>query len=137
MHAELPQINETGEFSNITVVESRIQSVIQATTTIYSFGQRILETTQTVYPQPSYPHRPDHPRRYMYHLDFAKSFFSVFFNGLSHLEEHERVVAMENLCVIQVLKCAEDAPDTVLAWQFSVGDSHVSVAQVNVIPHMA
>ncbi|KAJ3089846.1 hypothetical protein HK102_005334 [Quaeritorhiza haematococci] len=120
-------ITHPSTFRSISLFESAQYRTIQATTTVYSFGKRILETKEIRYPTLS-------KGRYLYHFDFVKQFFGTFFDGFKDLEVHEIEVAVENISVMQTFEDMDAAPEpkllSCLAYEFSVGDAETEVFNI-------
>ncbi|KAI8998291.1 hypothetical protein BC832DRAFT_522619, partial [Gaertneriomyces semiglobifer] len=69
---------------------------VECTTTVYHFGERILETKQILGP------REYDVERHMYHFDFVPQFFEAFLAGFQCFEgDAERKIAIENLSIMQ------------------------------------
>ncbi|KNC99745.1 uncharacterized protein SPPG_05125 [Spizellomyces punctatus DAOM BR117] len=121
----------TGDFRNISVFESTRAKTLECTTTVYHFGQRILETKQVQYPLPASPTTTPTttttPQRHLYHFDFVKQFFSAFLAGFQCLRmDVERMIAIDNLSVMQVfedvsLPFEQPSPLLCVLYQFECG----------------
>lgn len=93
-------VTNFGDFKNISLFETKSIRTIECTTSVYSFGKRILETKELQQPQ-----RCVKEDSYFYQFDFVRQFFTVFLNGFKFLEcEDEAKVAIENLTIMQVKK---------------------------------
>ncbi|KAJ3179989.1 hypothetical protein HDU85_004275, partial [Gaertneriomyces sp. JEL0708] len=110
-------------FKNLAVFEGRRGKMVECTTTVYHFGERILETKQILGPREcteskSSPRhgqkdrgnrgmrtltdRKDDAERHMYHFDFVPQFFEAFLAGFQCFEgDAERKIAIENLSIMQ------------------------------------
>ncbi|KAI9207847.1 uncharacterized protein BJ171DRAFT_256283 [Polychytrium aggregatum] len=118
----------SGVCKNIAIYESLRYRTIECTTSIHSFGKKILETTEMRYPL-------NQDDRLIYRFDFAGDFFNTFLNGFSQLETYsEAVWAIENLTVMQIYKDidAGNAPTTVLclAFVFEPGAGGIDVLRL-------
>ncbi|KAJ8331762.1 hypothetical protein BDV3_000749 [Batrachochytrium dendrobatidis] len=88
-----------GEFKNILIFESKRTMQIECTTSVYSFGKRILETIQPQTPELS------PVSTWLYQFDYVKEFFTAFLNGFQFLEgEEEARMAIENLSIMQTFE---------------------------------
>jgi hypothetical protein len=87
-----------GDFKNVFILESKeCLGALECRTIVYSFGKRILETTET--------HTPIQKslERFVYSFGFVNGFFTTFLNGFHYLSASEALLATQQLSVIQVV----------------------------------
>ena len=85
-----------GEFKNILLIKSQECQTLLCTTSVYSFGTRILETQET---QMSVAAKQGHH----FHFDIVPQFFTAFFAGFQYLQSAaEAESAVKNLTIVQV-----------------------------------
>ncbi|KAG1269026.1 hypothetical protein G6F68_000585 [Rhizopus microsporus] len=89
-------------FNNTSFFETRDRRTIECTTTIYSFGNVVLESKevqQALWLNES---------KYMYSFSYVNQFFDAFMKGIRSLQSWEEVdIAINNLCVVQVYEDVE------------------------------
>ena len=84
-------------FSNTCFFESRQRKTIECTTTIYSFGNVVLESKEIQ--QALWLNN----EKYMYSFVYVNQFFDAFMKGIRSLQSWEEVdIAIRNLCIVQV-----------------------------------
>lgn len=86
-------------FNNTSFFETRDRRTIECTTTIYSFGNVVLESKEIQ--QALWLNEG----KYMYSFVYVNQFFDAFMKGIRSLQSWEEVdIAINNLCVVQVTK---------------------------------
>jgi hypothetical protein len=86
-------------FNNTSFFETRDRRTIECTTTIYSFGNIVLESKEVQ--QALWLNEG----KYMYSFVYVNQFFDAFMKGIRSLQSWEEVdIAINNLCVVQVMK---------------------------------
>ncbi|KAI9470823.1 MAG: TEA/ATTS domain family-domain-containing protein [Benjaminiella poitrasii] len=89
-------------FNNTCFFETQDRHTIECTTTIYSFGNIVLEAKEVQ--QALYLNEG----RYIYNFVYVNQFFDAFIKGILSLNSWEEVdVAINNLCVVQVFEDIE------------------------------
>lgn len=84
-------------FNNTSFFETRDRRTIECTTTIYSFGNVVLESKEVQ--QALWLNEG----KYMYSFVYVNQFFDAFMKGIRSLQSWEEVdIAINNLCVVQV-----------------------------------
>lgn len=84
-------------FNNNCFFESRDRRTIECTTTIYSFGNVVLESKEI---QQALCLNQD---RYIYSFAYVNQFFGAFMKGIRSLQTFEEIdVVIQNLCIVQV-----------------------------------
>jgi hypothetical protein len=84
-------------FNNTSFFETKERRTIECTTTIYSFGNVVLESKEVQ--QALWVNEG----KYMYSFVFVNQFFDAFMKGIRSLQSWEEVnIAINNLCIIQV-----------------------------------
>nr|KAJ3417882.1 hypothetical protein HK105_000642 [Polyrhizophydium stewartii] len=118
---------QTGDFRNISHFETKMSGCIECTTTVYSFGRRILETRERRTPLRS------RGQAFLYQFDLVQQFFTSFFNGSQMLDNAEEArLSIENLSILQVFE-GTDAGRPVLAciaFEFLCGTGDVEAARL-------
>lgn len=85
-------------FNNTSFFETRDRRTIECTTTIYSFGNVVLESKEVQ--QALWLNEG----KYMYSFVYVNQFFDAFMKGIRSLQSWEEVdIAINNLCVVQVI----------------------------------
>lgn len=88
-------------FNNTCFFESRERRTIECTTTIYSFGNVVLESREIQ--QALWLND-----RFMYSFVYVNQFFDAFMKGIRSLQSWEEVdIAIRNLCIVQVFEDIE------------------------------
>ena len=146
MDLDLPAV-AMGEFKNITILESRIPlHNLSCTTTVYSFGKRILETQECQVPTQK------SNDRYTYPFGCVNGFFTAFLNGIGDISNSAEVVqtATTQLSLIQVRVFEQEfkmqiftplnpqeepeshmrKPLLVLSFEFSPGSGSVQLSRI-------
>ncbi|ORZ17777.1 TEA/ATTS domain family-domain-containing protein [Absidia repens] len=89
-------------FNNTCFFESKDRRMIECTTTIYSFGNIVLESKEM---QQALWIGED---KYLYNFVFVNQFFDAFMKGIRSLQSWDEVdIAIHNLCIIQVFEDME------------------------------
>ncbi|ORZ23348.1 TEA/ATTS domain family-domain-containing protein [Absidia repens] len=89
-------------FNNTCFFESKDRRMIECTTTIYSFGNIVLESKE----MQQALWTPDN--KYMYSFAYVNQFFDAFMKGVKSLQSWEEVdIAIHNLCIVQVFEDME------------------------------
>ncbi|KAI9244499.1 TEA/ATTS domain family-domain-containing protein [Sporodiniella umbellata] len=84
-------------FNNTSFFETNERKTIECTTTIYSFGNVVLESKESQ--QALWVNEG----KYMYNFVFVNQFFDAFMKGIRSLQSWEEVdMAINNLCIVQV-----------------------------------
>ncbi|KAI8354014.1 TEA/ATTS domain family-domain-containing protein [Blakeslea trispora] len=83
-------------FNNTAFFETQTRRTIECTTTIYSFGNVVLESKET---QQAFWVTEG---KYMYNFVFVNQFFDAFMKGIRSLQSWDEVdIAINNLCIVQ------------------------------------
>ncbi|KAH9265488.1 hypothetical protein BASA83_011083 [Batrachochytrium salamandrivorans] len=91
-----------GEFKNILLFEAKTYMTVECTTSVYSFGKRILETIEPQVPQSS------SSDGFFYQFDYVRQFFTAFLNGFQFLDGvDEAQMAIENLSIMQMFEAID------------------------------
>ncbi|KAI8997905.1 TEA/ATTS domain family-domain-containing protein [Pilobolus umbonatus] len=89
-------------FNNTSFFETRDRRTIECTTTIYSFGNVVLESKEVQ--QALWVNEG----KYMYSFAYVNQFFDAFMKGIRSLQSWGEVdIAINNLCVVQVFEDVE------------------------------
>lgn len=97
MKLDLNFNNPDFHFNSTSFFESRERYAIECTTTVYSFGELVLQAREI---QHGYLLGEG---RYFYNFQYVNDFFDSFMKGLGPLQSWENVDgAVHNLCVVQV-----------------------------------
>lgn len=84
-------------FNNTSFFETKTRRTIECTTTIYSFGNVVLESKEIQ--QALWVNEG----KYMYSFVFVNQFFDAFMKGIRSLQSWDEVdIAINNLCIVQV-----------------------------------
>lgn len=84
-------------FTSMMLFDSNLKGrAIEIESTITSFGDKILQTSQILGSEE------------LQHIDFVHEFFDSFFNGMQPMNELERTYAFENLSILQVFRLLPD-----------------------------
>jgi hypothetical protein len=124
-----------GEFKNITILESTEPMNLDCTTTVFSYGTRILEMLQTI------PPIKKSDKRYSYATSLVNGFFTTYFNGLQELGPDSIKSAIRHLRLMQIFSVSK-ASDTILdyyseppvlclTYELDTGDGSIKMFQVN------
>ena len=124
-----------GEFKNITIFESTVPMNLDCTTTVFSYGSRILETLQTL------PPSKKSDQRYTYATNMVNGFFTTYFNGLRELGEDSIKNAISHLQLMQIFSVSKvsetihdhhsEPPILCLTYELDTGDGSVQMFKVN------
>ncbi|KAG0039443.1 Transcriptional enhancer factor TEF-1, partial [Gryganskiella cystojenkinii] len=94
-----------GSFKNNLILESTDRQAIRCTTSIYSFGTKVLESTEV-------KQAAAVEERFLYSFQFVNQFFSAFLGGIQTLGSAEEVdMALSNLSILQVYEDLEMTTD--------------------------
>lgn len=89
-------------FNNTSFFETQTRQTIECTTTIYSFGNVVLESREIQ--QALWVNEG----KYMYSFVFVNQFFDAFMKGIRSLQSwHEVDIAINNLCIVQSFEDVE------------------------------
>ncbi|KAG1043722.1 hypothetical protein G6F43_011598 [Rhizopus delemar] len=89
-------------FNNTSFFETRDRRTIECTTTIYSFGNVVLESKEIQ--QALWINEG----KYIYSFAYVNQFFDAFMKGIRSLQSWEEIdIAITNLCVVQVFEDVE------------------------------
>ncbi|KAI9267830.1 TEA/ATTS domain family-domain-containing protein [Sporodiniella umbellata] len=89
-------------FNNTSFFETKDRRTVECTTTIYSFGNVVLESKEVQ--QALWLNEG----KYMYSFAYVNQFFDAFMKGIRSLQSWEEVdIAINNLCVVQVFEDVE------------------------------
>ncbi|GAN08830.1 hypothetical protein MAM1_0226d08347 [Mucor ambiguus] len=89
-------------FNNTSFFETQDRRTIECTTTIYSFGNVVLESKEVQ--QALWINEG----KYMYSFVYVNQFFDAFMKGIRSLQSWDEVdIAINNLCVVQVFEDIE------------------------------
>ncbi|KAG1107008.1 hypothetical protein G6F42_016523 [Rhizopus arrhizus] len=89
-------------FNNTSFFETQDRRTIECTTTIYSFGNVVLESKEVQ--QALWINEG----KYMYSFVYVNQFFDAFMKGIRSLQSWDEVdIAINNLCVVQVFEDVE------------------------------
>ncbi|KAI8366942.1 TEA/ATTS domain family-domain-containing protein [Choanephora cucurbitarum] len=121
-------------FNNTAFFETQTRRTIECTTTIYSFGNVVLESKET---QQAFWVTEE---KYMYNFVFVNQFFDAFMKGIRSLQSWDEVdIAINNLCIVQSFhdiesKCKESVeevlPLLVMVYEFERGDGTIDITQI-------
>ncbi|KAG1460520.1 hypothetical protein G6F56_005930 [Rhizopus delemar] len=121
-------------FNNTSFFETSDRKTIECTTTIYSFGNVVLESKESQ--QSLWLNKGKH----MYNFVFVNQFFDAFIKGLLSLQSWEEVdIAISNLCIVQTFEDVEIkmispqelTPSLVMVYEFERGDANIEVSCLN------
>ena len=108
---------------------------LECTTTVYSYGTRILETLQDL------PRVKKSDSRYSYAVNMVNGFFNTYLNGLRDMSEESVKSAISHLRLMQtfsVSKTTQDSTDydseppiLCITFELDVGDGSVQLFSVN------
>ncbi|KAI9279562.1 TEA/ATTS domain family-domain-containing protein [Sporodiniella umbellata] len=130
---------EVAEFSfnNTSFFETSSRKTIECTTTIYSFGNVVLESKESQ--QSLWLNKG----KYMYNFVFVNQFFDAFVKGLLSLQSWEEVdIAISNLCIVQTFEdletkitCPDQSkPSLLMVYEFERGHATIDVARLEINP---
>ncbi|KAI8640209.1 TEA/ATTS domain family-domain-containing protein [Parasitella parasitica] len=89
-------------FNNTSFFETQDRRTVECTTTIYSFGNVVLESKEVQ--QALWINEG----KYMYSFVYVNQFFDAFMKGIRSLQSWDEVdIAINNLCVVQVFEDIE------------------------------
>ncbi|GAA5811951.1 hypothetical protein MFLAVUS_005398 [Mucor flavus] len=130
-------------FNNTSFFETCDRRTIECTTTIYSFGNVVLESKEIQ--QALWLNEG----KYMYSFVYVNQFFDAFMKGIRSLQSWEEVdIAINNLCVVQVfedieskfthttsenllLDSTDGAPLLVMVYEFERGEGTMEMSTVD------
>ncbi|KAG0334864.1 hypothetical protein BG000_007970 [Podila horticola] len=113
-----------GVFGNTSLFDSTERRTVECTTSIYSFGAKVLEAKEMK--QAAFV-----DGQYVYQFEFVNQFFGAFLSGIRGLATWEEVdIALNNLSVVQVFedmdtRFEKPAPLLVMAFDFERGAGDV------------
>ncbi|KAJ1339117.1 hypothetical protein BSLG_006255 [Batrachochytrium salamandrivorans] len=118
-----------GEFKNILLFEAKTYMTVECTTSVYSFGKRILETIEPQVPQSS------SSDGFFYQFDYVRQFFTAFLNGFQFLDGvDEAQMAIENLSIMQMFEAIDfDSTRRTIAcvmYEFQCGSGYVEMLRL-------
>ncbi|ORY96906.1 TEA/ATTS domain family-domain-containing protein, partial [Syncephalastrum racemosum] len=94
-------------FNNTCFFESRERRTIECTTTIYSFGNVVLESKEIQ--QALWINN----NKYMYSFVYVNQFFDAFMKGIRSLQSWDEVdIAIRNLCIVQSESSSSSPPSS-------------------------
>ncbi|KAF9373206.1 hypothetical protein CPC16_001964, partial [Podila verticillata] len=113
-----------GVFGNTSLFDSTERRTVECTTSIYSFGAKVLEAKEVK--QAAFIEG-----QYVYQFEFVNQFFGAFLSGIRGLATWEEVdIALNNLSVVQVFedmdtRFEKPTPLLVMAFDFERGGGEV------------
>lgn len=113
-----------GVFGNTSLFDSTERRTVECTTSIYSFGAKVLEAKEMK--QAAFVEG-----KYVYQFEFVNQFFGAFLSGIRGLATWEEVdIALKNLSVVQVFedmdaRFEKPTPLLVMAFDFERGGGEV------------
>ncbi|KAF7730671.1 hypothetical protein EC973_001620 [Apophysomyces ossiformis] len=115
-------------FSNTSFFETRDRRTIECTTSIYSFGNIVLESKeiqQALWISEG---------KYMYSFVYVNQFFDAFMKGIRSLQSWEEIdIAIQHLCIVQVFedveaRCTQSKSSLLsMAYEFERGNGTMNV----------
>ncbi|KAI8066183.1 TEA/ATTS domain family-domain-containing protein [Thamnidium elegans] len=130
-------------FNNTSFFETQTRRTIECTTTIYSFGNVVLESKEGQ--QALWVNEG----KYMYSFVFVNQFFDAFMKGIRSLQSWGDVdVAIKNLCIVQSFEDTEskytnagsntsesalentNSPLLVMVYEFERGDGTIDISAI-------
>ncbi|KAG0747814.1 hypothetical protein G6F33_009147 [Rhizopus arrhizus] len=121
-------------FNNTSFFETSERKTMECTTTIYSFGNVVLESKESQ--QALWVNEG----KYMYNFVFVNQFFDAFMKGIRSLQSWEEVdIAINNLCIVQSfedveLKLTNETtvqPSLIMAYEFERGPATIEIAAID------
>ncbi|KAI8079637.1 TEA/ATTS domain family-domain-containing protein [Gilbertella persicaria] len=116
-------------FNNTSFFETQTRRTIECTTTIYSFGNVVLESKEVQ--QALWVNEG----KYMYSFVFVNQFFDAFMKGIRSLQSWDEVdIAINNLCIVQSFNDMDttqsSSPLLVMIYEFERGDGTMEVINI-------
>ncbi|CEP12160.1 hypothetical protein [Parasitella parasitica] len=114
-------------FNNTSFFETKTRRTIECTTTIYSFGNVVLESKEVQ--QALWVNEG----KYMYSFVFVNQFFDAFMKGIRSLQSWDEVdIAINNLCIVQSFQDIETKMDPllVMVYEFERGNGVMEVSSI-------
>eukprot|EP00833_Pecoramyces_ruminatium_P009312 jgi/Orpsp1_1/1183344/evm.model.c7180000084790.1 len=121
------QFNEN-IFMNTLIFETNVFRRIKCTTTVYSFGKKILETEEIC-------NTSLKENKYILNFEFVNKFFTEFLSKFDEFKTYEEMqFALENLSIIQQfndLTVFNEEPRKwlVIGYQFGIGNGKIDIAK--------
>ncbi|KAK5809745.1 TEA/ATTS domain family-domain-containing protein [Linnemannia elongata] len=113
-----------GVFGNTSLFDSTEGRLVECTTSIYSFGSKVLEAKEL-------KQAAMVDNKFVYNFEFVNQFFGAFLNGIRGLTSWGEIdIALTNLSVVQVFEDKDTrfenpAPLLVMAFDFERGQGDV------------
>lgn len=113
-----------GVFGNTSVFDSTERRLVECTTSIYSFGSKVLEAKE-------FKQAAVLDNKFVYNFEFVNQFFGAFLNGIRSLTTWGEIdIALTNLSVVQVFEDKDTrfenpAPLLVMAFDFERGQGDI------------
>ncbi|KAI8595437.1 hypothetical protein EDD21DRAFT_391242 [Dissophora ornata] len=121
-----------GVFGNTSLFDSTERRLVQCTTSIYSFGSKVLEAKELKQAAVVVENNGSHGgNKFAYNFEFVNQFFGAFLNGIRNLATWGEIdIALTNLSVVQVFeekdaRFENPAPLLVMAFDFERGQGDV------------
>ncbi|KAL9545084.1 hypothetical protein MBANPS3_007314 [Mucor bainieri] len=114
-------------FNNTSFFETKTRRTIECTTTIYSFGNVVLESKEMQ--QALWVNEG----KYMYSFVFVNQFFDAFMKGIRSLQSWDEVdIAINNLCIVQSFQDVDSKADPllVMVYEFERGNGVIEVSSL-------
>ncbi|KAI9270290.1 TEA/ATTS domain family-domain-containing protein [Helicostylum pulchrum] len=130
-------------FNNTSFFETQTRRTIECTTTIYSFGNVVLESKEVQ--QALWVNEG----KYMYSFVFVNQFFDAFMKGIRSLQSWDEVdIAINNLCIVQSFEDIEskytntgsnttesvlentNSPLLVMVYEFERGNGTIDISAI-------
>ncbi|KAG9067624.1 hypothetical protein KI688_012409 [Linnemannia hyalina] len=117
-------LNLNGVFGNTSLFDSTEGRLVECTTSIYSFGSKVLEAKEL-------KQAAVVDNKFVYNFEFVNQFFGAFLNGIRGLTTWGEIdIALTNLSVVQVFEDKDTrfenpAPLLVMAFDFERGQGDV------------
>ncbi|KAF9166173.1 hypothetical protein BGX20_000307 [Mortierella sp. AD010] len=117
-------LNLNGVFGNTSLFDSTERRLVECTTSIYSFGSKVLEAKEL-------KQAGVVDNKFVYNFEFVNQFFGAFLNGIRNLTTWSEIdIALTNLSVVQVFEDKDTrfespAPLLVMAFDFERGQGDI------------
>ncbi|KAF8964997.1 hypothetical protein BGZ46_000692 [Entomortierella lignicola] len=114
----------SGVFGNTSIFDSTERRIVECTTSIYSFGSKVLEAKEL-------KHAAVVDNKFVYNFEFVNQFFGAFLNGIRNLTTWGEIdIALTNLSVVQVFEDKDtrfenSTPLLVMAFDFERGQGDI------------
>ncbi|ORE06394.1 hypothetical protein BCV72DRAFT_207530 [Rhizopus microsporus var. microsporus] len=120
-------------FNNTSYFETSERKTMECTTTVYSFGNVVLESKESQ--QALWLNE----EKYVYNFALVNQFFDAFIKGIRSLPSWEEVdMAINNLCIVQSFEDVEiklcgtnQPPSLVMAYEFERGPATIEVSAIS------